>query len=163
MNLNRIFGSEEPSRLVAFYKKLFGDPIVGRRTLHGWEVGSSGILSIAAHDQVKGENEQPGRIIWNFESADVHGDFERFKAAGATVIQAPYNPGRRRERRDEHRDARRPGRQLLPARLADVGGPGSASTGTEPDTDVPAPGVLVTCRVPPIASSRSAMPCRPVP
>jgi predicted enzyme related to lactoylglutathione lyase len=23
----------------------------------------------------------------------VEGDFERFKAAGATVVQAPYNPG----------------------------------------------------------------------
>ena len=93
MNLNGILvGSEEPARLVAFYRKLFGDPTWEDGTYAGWQVGS-GILSIGPHDQVKGENEQPGRIIWNIESADVQGDFERFKAAGATVVQAPYNPG----------------------------------------------------------------------
>ena len=36
---------------------------------------------------------QPGRIIWNVESADVQADFERLKAAGATVVQEPYHPG----------------------------------------------------------------------
>ena len=33
---------------------------------------------------------EPGRLIWNIESDDVQGDFERFKAAGATVIREPY-------------------------------------------------------------------------
>ena len=32
-------------------------------------------------------------MIWNIESADVKGDFERLKAAGATVVQEPYSPG----------------------------------------------------------------------
>ncbi|HEY3072980.1 MAG TPA: hypothetical protein VGJ46_09185, partial [Candidatus Limnocylindrales bacterium] len=40
---------------------------------------------------VKGRNAQPGRIIWNIESPDVKGDFERFKAAGATVVREPYS------------------------------------------------------------------------
>jgi predicted enzyme related to lactoylglutathione lyase len=36
---------------------------------------------------------QPGRLIWNIESADVKGDFARLKAAGGTVVQEPYQPG----------------------------------------------------------------------
>jgi predicted enzyme related to lactoylglutathione lyase len=29
-------------------------------------------------------------MIWNIEDEDVKGTFERFKAAGATVIREPY-------------------------------------------------------------------------
>ena len=29
-------------------------------------------------------------LIWNIESDDVQGDFERFKAAGATIVREPY-------------------------------------------------------------------------
>jgi len=61
MNLNSILiGSEEPGRLVAFYKKLFGDPTWEDNTYAGWQIGS-GILSVGPHDEVKGGNEQPGR------------------------------------------------------------------------------------------------------
>ena len=38
-----------------------------------------------------GPNKEPGRIIWNIESEDVKGDFERFKAAGATIVREPYS------------------------------------------------------------------------
>ena len=31
-------------------------------------------------------------MIWNIESTDVPGDFERLKAAGATTVQEPYHP-----------------------------------------------------------------------
>jgi predicted enzyme related to lactoylglutathione lyase len=42
---------------------------------------------------VKGRNDTPGRIILNFETADVAGEFERIKGLGATVKQEPYQPG----------------------------------------------------------------------
>ena len=32
----------------------------------------------------------PGRLIWNIETKDVAGEFEKLKAAGAIVITAPY-------------------------------------------------------------------------
>ncbi len=32
----------------------------------------------------------PGRCIWNIESDDVQGDFDRMKAAGAIVVREPY-------------------------------------------------------------------------
>jgi predicted enzyme related to lactoylglutathione lyase len=30
--------------------------------------------------------------MWNIETSDVKGDFERLKAAGGTVVQEPYQP-----------------------------------------------------------------------
>jgi predicted enzyme related to lactoylglutathione lyase len=91
MNFNGILiGSEDPARLTAYYTKLFGKPGWDDGGYTGWLIGSGGI-SIGPHDQVHGKNAEPGRIIWNIESTDVKGDFERFKAAGATVIREPYS------------------------------------------------------------------------
>lgn len=93
MNFNSILiGSENPERLADYYTKLLGAPGWQEGGYTGWQIGSGG-LTVGPHDQVKGKNAHPGRMIWNIESADVKGDFERFKAAGATVVQEPYNPG----------------------------------------------------------------------
>jgi len=93
MNFNSILiGSEDPARLVEYYTKLFGEPAMSDGGYTGWQIGS-GSIHIGPHDQVTGKNVHPGRLIWNIESADVKGDFERLTAAGATVIREPYNPG----------------------------------------------------------------------
>jgi predicted enzyme related to lactoylglutathione lyase len=91
MNFNSILiGSEDAPRLAAYYTKLFGKPQWDQEGYIGWLIGSGGI-TVGPHDQVHGKNSQPGRLIWNIESDDVKGDFERFKAAGATVVREPYN------------------------------------------------------------------------
>jgi predicted enzyme related to lactoylglutathione lyase len=93
MNLNSILiGSEDPDRLTAYYTKLFGDPGWDEGGFKGWQIGT-GSVTVGPHDQVKGKNTQPGRVIWNIETPDVKGDFERLRAAGATVVQDPYQPG----------------------------------------------------------------------
>lgn len=93
VNLNSILiGSEDPQRLVEYYTRLFGEPGWTEGGYTGWIIGS-GAVTVGLHDQVKGRNPHPGRIIWNIESPDVKGDFERFRAAGATVIAEPYNLG----------------------------------------------------------------------
>ncbi|CAN5453103.1 hypothetical protein BH24CHL9_BH24CHL9_12420 [soil metagenome] len=90
MNLNSILiGSEDPQRLVDFYTRLFGASSWDGGGYTGWAIGS-GSITVGPHDQVKGRNAQPGRIIWNIETADVQGEFERLKAAGATVVAEPY-------------------------------------------------------------------------
>ena len=90
MNLNSILiGSEDPRRLAEYYTKLFGKPAWDEGGYTGWQIGNGGV-SVGPHDQVKGRNTQPGRLIWNIESSDVRGDFDRFKAAGATVVAEPY-------------------------------------------------------------------------
>lgn len=93
MNLNSILiGSADPQRLNDYYTKLLGAPGWSEGGYKGWQLGT-GFLTVGPHDQVTGPNAQPGRLIWNIESTDVKGDFERFKAAGATVVQEPYQPG----------------------------------------------------------------------
>ncbi len=90
MNFNSILiGSADPQRLVEYYTKLLGEPTMADGGYTGWLLGS-GFVSIGAHDQVTGENAQPGRLIWNIETPDVHGEFERMKAAGAIVVAEPY-------------------------------------------------------------------------
>jgi predicted enzyme related to lactoylglutathione lyase len=90
MNFNSIMiGSEDPQRLVDYYTKLLGEPGFSEGGYSGWQIGS-GNLSIGAHSEVHGKNAHPGRIIWNIESTDVQGDFDRFVAAGAIVIREPY-------------------------------------------------------------------------
>jgi predicted enzyme related to lactoylglutathione lyase len=90
MNFNSILiGSADPQRLVDYYTKLFGAPGFSDGGYTGWQLGS-GFVTVGPHDQVSGQNAQPGRLIWNIETTDVVGDFERFKAAGAIVVREPY-------------------------------------------------------------------------
>jgi predicted enzyme related to lactoylglutathione lyase len=93
VNLNSILiGSENPKRLADYYTRLFGKPAWDEGGYTGWQLGT-GFVTVGPHDQVKGRNAHPGRLIWNIESPDVKADFARLKAAGATVVREPYNPG----------------------------------------------------------------------
>ena len=93
MNFNSILiGSEDPKRLSEYYTRLFGTPGMEEGGYSAWMIGS-GAITVGPHDQVKGKSAQPGRLIWNIESSDVRGDFERLKAAGGIVIAEPYDMG----------------------------------------------------------------------
>jgi len=90
VNFNSILiGSADAQRLVDYYTKLFGAPGFSDGGYTGWQLGS-GFVTVGPHDQVNGKNAQPGRLIWNLETTDVAGDFERLKAAGAIVVREPY-------------------------------------------------------------------------
>jgi predicted enzyme related to lactoylglutathione lyase len=90
MNFNGILiGSENPERLVEYYRRLFGEPTWEGGGYTGWQLGSGGV-TVGPHSEVKGQNAHPGRIIWNIETDDVKGEFDRLKGAGATVIREPY-------------------------------------------------------------------------
>ena len=93
MNLNSILiGSEDPARLRDYYTNLFGEPTWQEGDFSGWQIGS-GVITVGPHDGVKGRSTHPGRVIWNIETADVKGEFERLRAAGAIVVREPYQPG----------------------------------------------------------------------
>lgn len=85
-------GTADPDRLVAYYTDLFGKPWFEDGGYVGWQLGVGGLV-IGAHSEVSGTNAQPGRIMWNLETPDVQGEFARLKAAGAIVVQEPYQPG----------------------------------------------------------------------
>lgn len=90
MNFNSILiGSDQPEELTAYYTRLFGEPGFSEGGYTGWQIGS-GNLTIGPHSEVHGTNTAPGRLIWNIETADVRGEFDRMKAAGAIVIREPY-------------------------------------------------------------------------
>jgi predicted enzyme related to lactoylglutathione lyase len=91
MNFNNILiGSANPDALVEYYTKLLGEPAMSDGGYTGWQIGS-GFVSVGPHSEVSGKNAHPGRLIWNIESSDVQGDFDRMKAAGAIVIREPYS------------------------------------------------------------------------
>jgi len=93
MDLNGILiGSEDPTRLTDYYTEIFGKPAWERGGFTGWQLGT-GWMAVGPHDQVKGSNTQPGRVMWNIQTPDVQGGFERLAAAGATVVRDPYHPG----------------------------------------------------------------------
>jgi predicted enzyme related to lactoylglutathione lyase len=90
MDFNSILiGSADPDRLVEYYTRLFGEPGMADGGYTGWQLGS-GLVTVGPHSEVTGKNPQPGRLIWNIETADVKGEFERMKAAGAIVVREPY-------------------------------------------------------------------------
>jgi len=93
MNLNSVLiGSANPQALKEYYAKVFGKPVFEEGDFSTWQIGS-GYVTVGSHDQVKGKNSDPGRVIWNIESSDVKGEFDKLKAAGATVVKEPYQPG----------------------------------------------------------------------
>jgi predicted enzyme related to lactoylglutathione lyase len=90
MNFNSLLiGSQDPERLADYYTKLFGEPAYANGGFTGWALGN-GWMSVGPHDEVTGKNAHPGRLIWNIETTDVRGEFDRLVAAGATVVKEPY-------------------------------------------------------------------------
>jgi predicted enzyme related to lactoylglutathione lyase len=97
MDFNSILiGSEDPDRLVVYYTALFGAPTMSDGGYTGWQLGS-GFVTVGPHSEVKGKSVHPGRIIWNLETSDVAGDFQRLKAAGGIVVAEPYGFGEETE------------------------------------------------------------------
>ncbi len=91
MNFNSILiGSDDPKRLTDYYARLFGPPGFEDSGYSGWQLGN-GFVTIGPHSEVHGKNAEPGRLIWNIETADVRSEFDRLVAAGATVVREPYS------------------------------------------------------------------------
>ena len=96
LNLSSIMlGSEDSKQLADFYSKVLGpwNPEWSDEA-NGWfgfQAGAGG-LAIGPHSEVSGRNQQPGRIMLNFETADVKSEFERIKGDGAQVVAEPYSP-----------------------------------------------------------------------
>jgi len=84
--------SENPKELAEFYKKVFDTtPAFEDGGYSGFQLGQ-GMFVIGPHDKIHGENKTPERVIFNFETEDVKGEFERIKRLDAKVIKEPYDP-----------------------------------------------------------------------
>ena len=85
--------SEDPKRLADFYKRiLHKDPDWAESGYYGFKIGN-GVMTFGPHDQVHGKNANPERVLFNFETKDVKGEFERIRKLGAAVVAEPYSPG----------------------------------------------------------------------
>jgi predicted enzyme related to lactoylglutathione lyase len=90
MNFNSLLiGAADADALTAYYGKLFGPPMFQDGGYSGWQIGQ-GFITVGPHSEVSGQSPQPGRLIWNIETPDVRGEFDRLQAAGAIVVRAPY-------------------------------------------------------------------------
>jgi predicted enzyme related to lactoylglutathione lyase len=96
VNLNSVvIGSEDSKKLADFYTGVLGPPMPqwsdDASGWFGFQAGGNGLV-IGPHSEVKGRSPQPGRIMLNFETADVKVEFDRIKALGAEVVAEPYEP-----------------------------------------------------------------------
>lgn len=98
LNLNSVMlGSSQPKVLAQFYEKILGRPAdMVDGDWSGWSIGNA-FLSMGSHSEVKDSSKEPQRVIFNFETKEVKEEFERMKAAGATVIKEPYGMGENEE------------------------------------------------------------------
>jgi len=94
INLNSILlFSEAPKKLVDFYRQVLGrEPKWQEGEYNGFEVGACALV-IGPHSKVRGANKNPERVMFNFETKEVKGEFERMKGLGAKVIAEPYQMG----------------------------------------------------------------------
>jgi len=96
LNLNSVMiGTKQPAALAAFYEKVLGKPadMVDRENgFWGWQVGSA-FMSVLDHSEMGGNAKDPGRVMINFETAQVKAEFERIKALGGKVVKEPYEIG----------------------------------------------------------------------
>jgi predicted enzyme related to lactoylglutathione lyase len=91
LKLNQVMiGTEHPDVLGDFYAGVLDRvPDWKESGMYGWMVGP-GWLAVIEHSEVKGRAAEPQRVILNFETPDVQGEFERIKGSGATVVKEPY-------------------------------------------------------------------------
>jgi predicted enzyme related to lactoylglutathione lyase len=96
LKLNSVMiGTKQPQVLAAFYEKVLGRPadmVDGENGFFGWQVGAA-YFSVLDHSEMGGKTKDPGRVMFNFETAQVKEEFERIKAGGAVVIREPYEMG----------------------------------------------------------------------
>ena len=88
-----MIGSHKPKDLIRFYKKVLAkDPDMVEGEWAGWSLGGA-FFSIGGHSDVKGMSKEPGRMVFNFETSDVRGEYKRISAFGTKVIKEPYEMG----------------------------------------------------------------------
>ena len=92
LNLNSLLlSSETPKKLIDFYRQVLDSEVKwDEGEYKGFEVGACALV-IGPHSGVHGQSNNPERIIFNFETSDVKGEFERIKGLGARVIAEPYS------------------------------------------------------------------------
>jgi predicted enzyme related to lactoylglutathione lyase len=78
--------------LAAFYERVLGKPADmanGENSFFSWQLGGI-FLYVLEHSEMEGKTKDPGRVMFNFETALVKEEFERIRTLGGLVIREPY-------------------------------------------------------------------------
>jgi predicted enzyme related to lactoylglutathione lyase len=92
LNLNSLMiGTANLEQMGEFYTKILGDPNpeMSDDSGKGWQVEDF-FFGIGRHSEVSGENKEPARVIFNFETKEIQEEYERIKATGAKVVKELY-------------------------------------------------------------------------
>ncbi len=93
LNLNSVtLGTMQAKTMADFYQAVLGrapDMVEPKDGFYAWQAGKT-YLMVLEHSEMKGKTKDPGRVMFNLETAEVRQEFERIKALGATVVRAPY-------------------------------------------------------------------------
>jgi len=82
--------SEDPKKLADFYGKVLEKaPDFEEEGYYGFAAGKT-FLTFGPHQKVKGKSPNPERLMINFATNDVKGEFARIRDLGAEVIAEPY-------------------------------------------------------------------------
>jgi predicted enzyme related to lactoylglutathione lyase len=91
LDLNSILiFSEDPKKLADFYGKVLQKgPDYEGGGYYGFSAGKS-FLMFGPHSKVSGKNPNPERLMFNFATDDVKGEFARISGLGAATVAEPY-------------------------------------------------------------------------
>ncbi len=79
--------SDNPDRMVAFYRDVVGLPLKPEMGPHSFSLGAGGALGIDGHSDTRGVAKEPSRSIINLFVNDVKAERERIEAQGVTFIR----------------------------------------------------------------------------
>lgn len=95
LNFNSIMvNTQDLEKLSSFYSAVFEkEPDMKEEGYAGFLVGSA-FFSLGFHDKIQGASKDPDRVLFNFETSDVKGQFERVsKIEGVKIVKEPYSMG----------------------------------------------------------------------
>lgn len=95
LNFNSIMiNTDNLKRLSEFYSKVFDKkPEMEEEGYSGFMVGSA-FFGLGYHDKIHGQANDPDRVLFNFETNDVKGEFERVsQIEGVKIVKEPYSMG----------------------------------------------------------------------
>ena len=81
--------TDDLERLVGFYRDTLGLVLRGQK--EGWANFAWGDmrLNLGLHDRVKGQAQDPYRMMISFGVSDIHGEYRRLVEQGVEFIRAP--------------------------------------------------------------------------
>ncbi len=90
-----MIGTTQLQTMAIFYEQVFGKPadmVNSSEGFFSWKFGDVAV-AVFKHSEMGGSAKDPGRVMLNYETAQVQEEFERIRNLGGRVVQEPYPMG----------------------------------------------------------------------